>query len=122
MTTKTDNEHRKQLDLRMVIHLGNQMVTRVGDIVLVEDWANSIRAIRKKKYRDLDSSYGENRMKKVTVVIEKCVQISPEGFRIKRCSRNYDISSPVSEMLAWAESLGVKDATINDLLFCDCEE
>ena len=61
-------------------------------------------------------------MKKITVVTEKCVQIGPVQFRMKRCSKNYDISTPVSDMLAWAESLGIKDATINDLIYCDYEE
>ena len=61
-------------------------------------------------------------MKKVTVIIEKCVQIGPVHFRMKRCSRNYEVCSPISDMLAWAESLGIEDATINDLTLCDYDE
>ncbi len=52
-------DHRKQLDLRMIIDLGNHMVKQVGDRLLVEAWANAIKSVRHKKYRDLDSSCGE---------------------------------------------------------------
>ena len=52
-------DHRKQLDLRMTIDLGNHMAKQVGDRLLVEAWANVIKSVRHKKYRDLDSSCGE---------------------------------------------------------------
>ncbi len=39
-------DHRKQLDLRMMIDLGNHMVKQVGDRLLVEAWANAIKNIR----------------------------------------------------------------------------
>ena len=42
----TDKDHRKRLDLRMMIDLGNHMVKQVGDRLLVQAWANAIKNIR----------------------------------------------------------------------------
>ena len=39
-------DYRKRLDLRMMVDLGNHMVKQVGDILLVQAWANAIKNIR----------------------------------------------------------------------------
>lgn len=58
-------------------------------------------------------------MKEITVVIEDCVQIGPNDFRMKRFSRNFCISCPIKDMIEWAESMGIKGATVNSLTFYD---
>lgn len=57
--------------------------------------------------------------RQVTVVIEECVQIGPDDFRMKRYSRNFSVDRPLKDMIAWAENMGIKGATVNSLTFYD---
>ena len=57
--------------------------------------------------------------KRITVVIEECVQVGVREYRMKRISKNFSIHRSIKEMFLWAESEGIKNPTINDISFCD---
>jgi len=55
----------------------------------------------------------------VAVVIEEYVQIWMEEYRMKRFSRNFAVTRSIKDMITWANSIGIKNATVNDLVFYD---
>lgn len=54
----------------------------------------------------------------VTVIIERCVQVGPNDFRVVRVARNFSVSRSLADILAWASSAGLENPTVNDLMFC----
>lgn len=58
-------------------------------------------------------------MIEVTAVVEICQQVGPEDWHMKRFSRNFSVDRQISDLISWAENMGVKNATITDIILCD---
>jgi hypothetical protein len=53
------------------------------------------------------------------VRITATVQIATASGQVVYFSRNFDDSRPISNIISWAENMGVKNPTINDIIFSD---
>lgn len=58
-------------------------------------------------------------MKMITATIRDCVQIGPDDFIMKGYSRNFSTDRPISDVINWAQNMGIKNATINEITFFD---
>ena len=54
----------------------------------------------------------------VTAVITQCVQVGPDAFVMKNISRNFPGNRSIDDILKWAESEGIQNPDINDVLLC----
>lgn len=57
--------------------------------------------------------------KEIMVTLSQAVQCGENEFKQVRVSRGFAISRPIEDMLSWATAQGIKNATINDLIFSE---
>ena len=56
---------------------------------------------------------------KVCAIVNKCVQVGPEDWKMKPTTRIFDTSRPISDVLEWVEAMGIKNPTCNDFVLAD---
>lgn len=55
----------------------------------------------------------------ITATIQLAEQIGPDTWQMKRYSRNFEAHRSLSDVVGWAQSMGIKNATINDVVLHD---
>lgn len=52
---------------------------------------------------------------KIVAVISILEQTGPDSFKMNRFSRGFAANRPIQDIIKWAENMGIKNATINDV-------
>ena len=58
---------------------------------------------------------------KFCAIIQKAVQVGPEDWEMCRTVKIFDIGTPISTVLVWVRSTGIKDPTVNSFKLGEVE-